>query len=302
MKKVLVTGGLGFIGSNLVRTLVDEGTEVHVLDILAEPPLASRVVDKAHYHQGDIRDGEVLRTLLQGVSHVFHLAALPRVQYSLENPEETHTVNVNGTLALLVAARDAQVERLVYSSSGSVYGDQEQMPFTEDMLPNPMSPYALHKYMGEQYCRHFSEVYGLPTVSLRYFNVYGPHADPQGPYALVVSRFIEQRRSGQPLTIRGDGTNSRDYTHVRDVVAANLRAATAPTVGRGEVLNIGGGRAISVREVASCVGGETLMVDACVEPRHALSDTMRARTLLGWEPTVVFEDGVAELKRAAGLV
>lgn len=301
MKKVLVTGGLGFIGSNLVRTLVDEGYEVHALDILAEPPVASRRVPGAQYHQGDVRDGELIRRLMDGVSYVFHLAALPRVQYSLEYPEETHAVNVNGTLTLLVAARDAKVEKFVNSSSGAVYGDQDRMPFTEDMSPNPMSPYALHKYIGERYCRQFAEVYGVPTVSLRYFNVYGPHDDPNGPYALVVSRFIELRRSGKPLTIRGDGTNSRDYTHVQDVVAANLRAATSTGVGSGEVFNIGGGRAISVCDVAACVGGDTVFVEACNEPRHALSDTTRARTILGWEPQVVFEEGVAQLKREAGI-
>ena len=302
MKKVAVTGGLGFIGSNLVHELVGQGYDVHVLDIVSEPPIASRRAPGATYHVGDVRDGAHLRTLMEGAAYVFHLAALPRVQYSIEHPEETHMVNVNGTLAVLVAARDAGVERVVNSSSGAVYGEQERMPFSEDMAPNPMSPYALHKYIGERYCEHFSQMYQVPTVSLRYFNVYGPHDDPQGPYALVVSRFIEMRRAGQPLTIRGDGMNSRDYTHVRDVVAANIQAATSPHVGSGEVCNIGGGRAISVREVAACIGGETVTVAACVEPRHALSDTTRARMLLAWQPTVVFEDGVEELKRNAGIL
>jgi nucleoside-diphosphate-sugar epimerase len=300
-KKAVVTGGAGFVGSHIVRELLVQGYDVHVIDNYAGGKFPERISKDATYHDGDILDKELLKEAFHGASFVFHCAALPRVQYSLEHPEETHKVNVDGTLAVLVEAKNAGVSRIVYSASSSAYGDQEHMPLTEDMESHPQSPYALQKYAGELYCRLFSEVYELETVCLRYFNVYGPHADPNGPYALVVAKFIKQRLEGLPLTIVGDGKNTRDYTHVQDIVHANILAATSSLVGKGDVLNIGGGRNLSVNEVAEAVGGETVFVEARMEPKDTLADTSKAKQLIGWEPTISFEQGVEELKKEAGL-
>ncbi|MSR70897.1 NAD-dependent epimerase/dehydratase family protein, partial [Candidatus Kaiserbacteria bacterium] len=233
-EKVVVTGGLGFIGSHLVAALREKDFEVVVADM----------------PEHDIRDTEALAALFAGAKYVFHLAALPRVQYSIEHPQETNEVNIGGTVSVLCAAKRAGVERVIYSASSSAYGDQDTMPLVESMQANPKSPYALQKYVGELYCRLFAETMGLPTVCLRYFNVYGPGADPNGAYALVIAKFLQQRAEGKPLTITGDGTQTRDYTHVRDVVRANLLAAESSLVGRGEVINIGAGNNASVNKVA----------------------------------------------------
>jgi nucleoside-diphosphate-sugar epimerase len=254
------------------------------------------------YYKGDVRDQSLLRVVCEGAECVFHLAALPRVQYSIEHIEETHEVNVDGTFAVLCAARETGVKRVVFSSSSALYGDQEKLPITEDMATNPLSPYALHKHIGEELCRLFSRLYGVETVSLRYFNVYGPHDDPHGAYALVISKFIDQRKRGHMLTIAGDGMNTRDYTHVEDIVRANLLAMSSLSVGHGEAINIGNGTQISVREVAACIGGEITHVPERVEPKHTRADISRARILLGWEPTISFQTGITELKHTAGLV
>lgn len=285
-KKAVVTGGAGFIGSHLVRELQSQGFDVVVVDIKTE---------------GDVRDAKSLGEFFTGAQFVFHLAALPRVQYSIEHPEETHETNVTGTLNVLLAAKKANVERVIFSSSAAVYGDQEKMPLQEDMPPLPKSPYALHKYAGECYCRLFSEVYGLPTVSLRYFNVYGPGADPNGAYALVIAKFIQQRSEGKPLTITGDGTNTRDYVYVRDIARANMLAATGKQVGKGEVINIGSGTNASVNTIAQLVGGPTERIAPRLEPRDSRASTLRAEKLLGWEPQVNLKEGIAELKKLSGL-
>lgn len=300
-KKVVVTGGAGFIGSHLVRALVAEGYDTHSIDNYVGGRFPERVTEGATYHEGDIRNMDTLKSIFAGAEIIFHTAALPRVQYSLEHPLETHEVNVTGTVNVLQAATEMGVRRVVYSASSSAYGDQTTMPLTESMIAHPMSPYALHKYIGEQYCQLYSDVYGLETVCLRYFNVYGPHADPFGAYALVVAKFIQQRVEGVPLTIAGDGTNTRDYTHVRDVVRANILAGTADTVGKGEVLNLGGGHNVSVLEIADLIGGDTVHVEARLEPTDTLADIQRAKTVLGWEPTITFNDGIEELKQIAGI-
>ncbi len=299
MKKVVVTGGAGFLGSHLVPRLQQEGYEVHVVDNLVAGT-RDHVPVGATLHEIDIRDKHALADLfrqLGEIAGVFHLAALPRVQFSIDHVEEANDVNINGMLNVLLAARDARVGRVVYSASSSAYGDQETLPLHEGMLPNPLSPYALHKYVGEQYCKNFSLHYGLPTVSLRYFNLYGPNADPNGPYAQAIIKFIDQRQHGKPMTITGDGEQTRDVVHVRDVVRANLLALTAPSVGKGEVMNIGSGKAYSVNAVADMIGGEKVYIAPRVEPRHSLADITRAKQLLGWEPTITLEEGIAELKQ-----
>jgi UDP-glucose 4-epimerase len=302
-QKVVVTGGAGFLGSHLVPELLSLGYEVHVVDSLIGGK-KEHVPQGAVLHEFDIREKEKLAALFSELGEIvglFHLAALPRVQYSIDFPEESHDANVNGTLNVLVAARDAKVGKVVYSASSSAYGDQPSLPLHEGMVPNPMSPYAVHKYVGEHYCRVFSLAYGLPTVSLRYFNLYGPGADPNGPYAQAIVRFIDQREHNRPMTITGDGEQTRDCVHVRDVVRANIRAFKSNTVGKGEVMNIGSGKDYSVNAVADMIGGEKVHIEPRIEPRHTCADIARAKELLGWEPSISLEEGIAELKKLHGL-
>lgn len=300
-EKVLVTGGGGFVGSHVVDALVARGDDVHVVDTFCAGRFEDRINAHATYHEVDIRSLEAISSLMQGVRAVFHLAALPRVQYSIENPIETFGVNVEGTLALLKAAADAKVSRFVFSSSAAVYGDQSTMPLAEKMSPAPKSPYALHKEMGEQACSLWSELYGLETVSLRYFNIYGPRLDPNGAYALAIGKFLRLRKEGAPIEIWGDGTNTRDYVHVSDVARANVLAATSSKVGKGEVINIGTGRETDVNTLARLIGGELTHVESRVEPGRAQADIRRAKELLGWESTIALEDGIASLKNEWGL-
>ncbi len=300
--KVVVTGGAGFIGSHLAEALVEKGYDVHVVDNLVAGKRA-HVPAAAILHEVDIRDGAaVLTPIFKDAKYVFHLAALPRVQPSIQNPRETHETNVTGTLNVLIAARDAGVKRVVYSASSSAYGDQETLPLREDMAARPLSPYGLQKYVGEQYAALFPMLYSLETVSLRYFNVYGPRAATDGAYALMIGIFLNQRKNGEALTIVPDGTQSRDFTHVRDAVRANLLAAESPNVGKGEVINIGGGNNKTVLEVASLIGGPQTFIEPRFEPKHTLADISKAKMLLGWEPTVPFEEGIGELKTLYGLV
>ena len=298
--KIIVTGGAGFIGSHLVDELISRGDEVHVIDNLSAGK-KEHVHPAAHIHEADIRDFDAIAPLFVGADFVFHLAALPRVQPSILDPRTTHDVNVTGTLNVLVACRDAKVKRVVYAASSSAYGNQVVMPLREDMKPRPMSPYGLQKYIGELQCQLFYTVYGLETVSLRYFNVYGPRAAAEGAYALVIGKFLEQRKSGKPLTIVSDGTQSRDFTHVSDVVRANILAAESLHVGKGEVINIGGGHDRTVNEVASLIGGPSVLIAPQLEPKRTLADITKANKLLGWKPQVAFDDGIAELKKLFGI-
>lgn len=296
MSNVLVTGGAGFIGSHITDALVAAGHSVRIVDNLAGGS-RDNINPQAEFHEKDIRNFEDIAPFFKGVDVVFHLAALPRVQPSIQDPRTTHSVNVTGTLNVLVAARDAKVKRVVYSASSSAYGNQDTLPLRENMRAHPMSPYALQKYEGELMCSLFAELYQLNTVSLRYFNVYGPRAATEGAYALVIARFLMQRKNGETLTIVPDGTQSRDFTHVRDIVQANLMAAESPRVGNGEVINIGGGHNHTVLEVANLIGGPHTFAEPRLEPKHTLADISRAKDLLGWEPQVKFEDGIAELKQ-----
>jgi len=300
MIKCLVTGGAGFIGSNLVDALIEKGWSVVVIDNLVAGK-RENVHPDAEFHQVDIRNLEAIVPLFKGIDYVFHLAALPRVQPSIQNPILFHDVNVNGMLHVLIAARDAGVKKLVYSASSSAYGDQTQMPLHEEMKPNPMSPYALHKHIGELKAKLFYDVYGVPTVSLRYFNVYGKRQPIEGAYTLVMGIFTRQRLAGEPLTIVGDGEQRRDYTSVIDIVRANIMAAESDKVGKGEVINIGRGNNYSVNEVAEMIGGPTVSLPSRLEPRETLAHNLRAKELLGWEPTVDLPDWVKEYKRELGI-
>lgn len=300
MTKVVVTGGAGFIGSHLVDALVEQGFKVYVIDNLFGGK-KENVNKKAVLHVCDIRNLKDISPIIKGTDCVFHLAALPRVQYSIENPEETHEINITGTLNVLLAAKNGGARRVIYSASSSAYGDQKKMPLREDMVALPKSPYGLQKYTGELYCKLFSDVYGLQTVALRYFNVYGPRFNPEGAYALVIGKFITQRKKGQPLTITGDGKQTRDFTHVSDVVRANLLAMKSSKVGHGEVMNIGAGQNLSIGKLAKLIGGPVKHIAARLEPKDTLAETALAYKLLGWKPKVKIEDGIKQLLFQEGL-
>lgn len=297
MKKIaVVTGGAGFIGKHLARALLEEGYEVKIVDNLSGGK-REKVPKGAVFFEQDVNNTGALITIMKDAALVFHLAALPRVQYSIEHPIEANMANVNGTVSMLKAAQEAGVKRVIYSASSSAYGDQTIMPLAENMSANPKSPYGLQKYIGELYCRVFSEVHGLSTVSLRYFNVYGSGASAEGAYALAIAKFLQQRSLGRPMTITGDGLQTRDFTHVRDIVRANILAARSARVGKGEVINIGTGQNASIAHVAELIGGPIEYIPARLEPHDTIADNSLAKKLLGWEPSVSLEEGIAELKR-----
>lgn len=294
--KVIVTGGAGFIGSHLVDALVERGDEVHIIDNLSGGK-KENINAKATFHEKDITQYEDIAPIISGATYVFHLAALPRVQYSIEHPRETCVANVLGTVNVLLAAHEGGVKRVVYSASSSAYGNQDHMPLTEDMEPNPVSPYGLQKYEGELYCRMFNKIYELESVCLRYFNVYGSRFDPTGNYALVIGKFLQLRKEGKPLTVTGDGEQTRDFTHVRDVVRANLLAAESTNVGKGETINIGAGDNQTINKIAELIGGPVEHIAPRIEPHDTLADNTRAKELLGWESSVDIKEGIAELKK-----
>jgi Nucleoside-diphosphate-sugar epimerases len=298
---VLVTGGAGFIGSHLAERLVTLGAKVRILDNLTtgkRQNLAS-FAHQVELLEGSLTDLATVRKAIAGVAVVFHQGALPSVARSVEDPLTTHQVNATGTLLLLLAAREAKVKRVVFASSSSVYGDTPTLPKREDMPPNPQSPYALSKLIGEQFCRLFWQLYGLETVSLRYFNIFGPRQDPTSQYAAVIPRFITALLRGERPTIYGDGEQTRDFTFVDNCVQANLLAATAEGVA-GEVFNVGAGKQTSVNELFRLIRSLVGVND--IEPlyapprlgdvRHSLADITKARERLGYEPSVLLEEGL----------
>ncbi len=299
-RKVVVVGGAGFIGSHLTDALVEEGYDVHVIDNLSAGK-KEHVNKKAKLHVKDMRNLEGIKPIIKGAEYVFHLAALPRVPRSIDFPMESHDVNVNGIVNVLIASKEGGVKKFVYSASSSAYGDQKIIPLHEEMLANPMSPYGLYKFVGELYCRVWNIVYGLPTVSLRYFSVYGPRLDPEGAYALVIGKFLKQKKEGKPLTITGDGKQTRDFTHVSDIVRANILAAKSKKVGKGEVVNVGAGKNKSIKEVAKLIGGKVLHVPPRFEPKHTKADNRKSKKMLGWTPKVSIEKGIAELRKIWGV-
>ncbi|KKS33622.1 MAG: Nucleotide sugar epimerase [Parcubacteria group bacterium GW2011_GWC2_42_12] len=300
MSKCLVTGGAGFIGSNLVDELIKQKHQVAVIDNLSTGK-KENLNPEARFYKVDIRNLEEIKPLFKGMDYVFHLAAFPRVQPSIEDPATANDINLNGTVNVLIAARDAKVKKVVYSASSSAYGDQTKMPLTEDMPAHPLSPYGLQKYVGELYCRLFTEIYGLPTVSLRYFNAYGKRQTLEGAYCLVMGIFVSQRLNNEPMTITGDGNNRRDYTSVIDVVRANILAAKSDKVGHGEVINIGRGSNFSVNELAAMIGGPVKHIEPRIEPKETLADNSLAKKLLGWQPTVDLSEWLKGYKKEIGL-
>lgn len=297
---VLVTGGAGFVGSHLVDALLQRGCVVRALDNLSTGNV-SRLNPEASFIEADIREGESIAGAFKGVDCVCHTAALPRVPLSIDNPLETHMVNVVGTLNVLLAARNAGVRRVIYSGSSSVYGNQSRLPLKEEMAPNPLSPYALQKLTGEQYTRLFHKLYQMETLTLRYFNVFGPRMATEGAYLTVMSAFLTARREDRPLTIHGDGCQTRDFTHVRDVVQANLLALDCD-IADGRALNVGQGRSVSVKWIADRIGGRVVhSPQRAGDIRDTLADHSQATKVLGWQPQVTTEQGLEELISANAL-
>lgn len=301
MSLYLVTGGAGFIGSNLAEALLRDGHAVRVIDNFSTGK-RENVPSGAELFELDFTDLESIRPAFENAEGVFHVGALPRIPFSIEYPVEAAQANVFGTLNVLVASRDAKVKRVVYSASSSAYGAQEELPLRPDMPANPLNPYALHKYVGEKNAEHFARFYALETVSLRYFNVYGPRMADEGAYVTVISHFIRQKKAGEPLVIHGDGEQSRDFTHVSDVVRANILAMRSPNVGKGEVLNVGAGSRHSINKIAKIVGGPVAFAPGRVgEARHTQADISMTKELLGWEPQVEYENGLRDLLRSHGI-
>ena len=284
MKKVLVTGGAGFIGSHLVDQLIDRGINVTIIDNLSTGK-KENINPKAKFIECDISTTSYidLTFYLNDIDTVFHLAAKTAVQESIENPTLYNNINVKGTLKLLEAAAAMKVNRFVFSSSSSVYGDAK-IPTTEQHELNPISPYALNKLIGEQYCKLYSEIYNLDTVCLRYFNVYGDRMNNEGGYKLVFPIFKDQLLNNKPLTITNDGNQRRDFVYVADVVNANILAATHKEQLSGDVFNIGNGTNYSVNEVADMMGGKKTYGEKRIEPYETLADNKKASKILGWNP------------------
>lgn len=299
---VLVTGGAGFIGSHLVRELLARGNVVRVLDNFSTGKRANLdgVAGPLEVVEADQRDASACAKAMQDVRWVLAVAALPSVSRSVADPRTSHDVNVNGIFNLLMAARDAKVERFVYSSSSSVYGNTPQLPKREEMTPSPLSPYAVSKLTGEYYCSTFSSLYGLPTVSMRYFNVFGPRQDPNSQYSGVISRFCTAMLRGESPVLNGDGSQTRDFTYVANVVHANLLACTAPLSGP-LIVNVGAGQRTSLLDLIGALEKLTgrkanpiFQESRAGDVRDSQADIGRAKAALGYEPIVAFQKGLEE--------
>jgi nucleoside-diphosphate-sugar epimerase len=300
MSLCLVTGGAGFIGSHIVRALLARQQRVRVLDDLStgKDKNLQEVAEQVDFVVGDIRDVPTVERCLRGVEVVFHLAARASVPRSIKEPRPAHEVNVTGTLNLLIAARDAGARRFVYSASSSAYGETPILPKSIDMRPQPLSPYAASKLAAESYCAVWAHVYGLETISLRYFNVFGPRQDPSGPYAAVIPAFVGRLLRGQPPIIYGDGEQSRDFCFIENVVNANMLAAEVPAV-HGEVVNVACGERTTLNRIVADLNG---LLGTSIKPvheppragdvRHSLADISATRRVLGYEPQIMFPEGL----------
>lgn len=290
MYPVIVTGGAGFIGSHIVEKLVDLDMPVFVMDNLSigKEENLEAVLSKITLLHVDIEDYSAVKRVFDVVypRYVFHCAAMPQVERSIVAPLETHDTNVNGTLNILLASRDCcTTEKVIFSSSSAVYGNSKSFPVSEYSEVKPLHPYGLQKLIGEQYCKMFSELYGLHTIALRYQNVYGDRMGSEGAYCTVLPIFFKQKKEGKPLTIVPDGEQSRDFTFVDDVVEVNILSMVSESVGKyGDVFNIGSGEEHTINEIAGWFGGERVFISPRVEPRRSLADISKARKVLGWEP------------------
>lgn len=303
MKRLyLVTGGAGFIGSHIVEELVKRGERVRVIDNLSTGKRENiqHLMNAIDFMEGDLRDLSAAMKAVEGVDFILHQAAIPSVPRSIEDPKGITEHNVNGTLHLLIAARSSDVKRVVYASSSSVYGDSPILPKAEDFLPSPLSPYAASKLAGEYYCQVFHQVYGLETICLRYFNVFGPRQDPLSLYAAVIPKFVSLALEKRPLVVYGDGEQTRDFSFVANIVQANLLACEAKGVA-GETMNVGCGDRISINQLAEelkKIIDPNLIVE-CTSPRpgdveHSQASIEKARKFLGYEPAISFAEGLRQ--------
>jgi UDP-glucose 4-epimerase len=301
MKKYLVTGGAGFIGSNIVRKLFELGEDVRVLDNLSTGKIENikPFLNKIEFIEGDFTDLEIAKKAVKGIDYVLHQGAIPSVPRSVDDPIKTNNANILGTLNMLVASRDEGVKRFVYAASSSAYGDSTVMPKEENMNVAPMTPYAIQKLTGEQYCQTFYKLYGLETVCLRYFNVFGPNQDPESVYSAVIPLFIKKILKGEAPIIYGNGDISRDFTYVDNNIDANLKACLASKEVAGEVMNIATGYEISLDQLVEKINK---ILDTDIKPtykesrkgdiKHSLADISKAKKLLGYEPLVNFDEGL----------
>ncbi|MCB9647197.1 MAG: SDR family oxidoreductase [Deltaproteobacteria bacterium] len=303
MARYLVTGGAGFIGSNLVERLIAQGASVRVLDDFSTGKRENLApfMDQIELFEGSIEDFALTKRAAEGVDYILHQAALPSVPKSIQLPRETNNINIGGIVNLLVSARDAGVKRFVFAASSSAYGNTETLPKVETMPAQPLSPYAIQKLAGEMYCRVFFEQYGLQTVALRYFNIFGPRQDPTSFYSAVIPKFVTACLDDEAPTIYGDGETSRDFTFIDNVVQANLKACTAPDKCAGQVMNIACGGRVTLTQLANGIR-EALgrgkpphyAEERAGDVKHSMADISRARELIGYDPTVGFEEGLAK--------
>jgi nucleoside-diphosphate-sugar epimerase len=299
-KKAVVTGGAGFIGSHLSRRLVKDGWKVIIVDNLStgNKRNIADIAKKITFAKLDINNTQKLAKLMKGADVVFHLAAIPSVPRSIAKPYDSHKANIDGTFSVLMAAREAKVRRVVYSASSSAYGDTPTLPKHEDMPPNPISPYGLQKWVGEQYTLLFDKFFGVEGVALRYFNIYGPNQDPLSPYAAVIPKFIRAMQAGKPATITGDGTGSRDFTFVDDAVSANVLAATVPDA-HGKMFNVARGEQVSIDDLVKTINTAlgtnippTYHPERPGDIKDSFADISKAEKILGYNPRVSLLEGV----------
>ena len=307
---VLITGGAGFIGSHIAEALVADGHRVRIFDNLSSGHLSNldHLKDRVEFVRGDVRDRAALGAAMPGMTHCFHEAALVSVFESVEKPFDNHDINMSGTLNVLQAARDAGVQRVVFASSAAVYGNDPELPKRETMRPQPASPYAAGKITGEYYLSIFAQLYGVQTVSLRYFNVFGPRQDPKSMYSGVISKFTDDVKAGRAPTIFGDGQQTRDFVFVKDIVQANLKAMFGEKVGAGEACNVATGQTASLLDMVRVLGeltGRTItpnFKDARKgDIQHSSADISKARQLLGYEPKFTLKTGLQALLQSLGV-
>jgi len=294
---ILVTGGAGFIGSHLVDRLIDGRNKVIIIDNLSTGK-KENLNPEAEFYQLNISEFEKIKPVFKDVDYVFHLAASARVPLSIKDPIGTSEVNIIGTINVFKAASDNKVKRVVFASSSSVYGDQERLPLIEKMIPSPLSPYALQKLAGEQWAKLFGELYNLPIISLRFFNVYGPRTDPNSDYSLVIAKFLKLKSENKPLTVFGSGEQTRGFCYVDDVVEACIKAIESDKLKGEEIINIGSEKSYSVNYLAKLFSDKV----EYLPPRkgdvfHTKADIGLAKEFLGWEPKVSFEEGVEKTKQ-----
>lgn len=294
IKKCLVTGGAGFIGSHLVDRLIKDGCSVTIIDNLSTG-YKRNLNSRAKFIRADIKKLSQIKKHFSGQEFVFHLAAIPRIQPSIKDPFLTNDNNITGTLNVLFASSKAGVKRVIYSASSSCYGTNNP-PLREDDKPHCLNPYAVSKYTGEIYCKLFSELYGLDTINLRYFNVYGQRMDNQGDYSTVIAIFLRQKKRGEPLTIVGDGRQKRDFTYVDDVVEANIKAMEYKKKFKGEIINIGTRENYSINQLAKIIGGKNVHIPMRPgEAKSTLADNSKAWKILEWRPKVKLEEGIQKI-------